>query len=82
MASASLQLAYVAAGRLDGYFEVGHDIADWLAGALLVKEAAGTITDLSGNGFGWSSDGLLAASPGIHAQLLKVAASAAPIARA
>lgn len=82
MASASLQLAYVAAGRLDGYFEVGHDIPDWLAGALLVKEAAAVVTDLSGNGFGWSSDGLLAASPDIHAQLLKVATSAAHIASA
>lgn len=39
MAATSLQLAYVAAGRLDAYFEKGHDVADWLAGALLVREA-------------------------------------------
>jgi myo-inositol-1(or 4)-monophosphatase len=66
MASASLQLAYVASGRLDGYFEVGHDIPDWLAGALLVKEAGGRVTDLNGEAFGWNSDGLLAASANMH----------------
>lgn len=79
MASASLQLAYVAAGRLDGYFEVGHDIPDWLAGALLVKEAGGVVTDLSGEGFGWTSDGLLAASPDIHSKLLKISTPATKV---
>lgn len=38
MGSASLQLAYVAAGRLDGYWEVGRDVNDWFAGSLLVTE--------------------------------------------
>ncbi|WP_158622557.1 inositol monophosphatase family protein [Pedobacter sp. KBW06] len=44
---ASLQLAYVAAGRIDGFWEYGNDIYDWLAGALLVEEAGGyaSITD-------------------------------------
>lgn len=46
MASTSLQLAYTAAGRLDGYFELGRDIPDLLAGALLVAEAGGRVTDL------------------------------------
>ena len=77
MASASLQLAYVASGRLDGYFEVGHDIPDWLAGTLLVKEAGGRITDLKGDAFGWNSDGLLAASADMHHALLPLVAAKA-----
>ena len=44
---ASLQLAYVAAGRIDAFWEYGNDIYNWLAGALLVEEAGGhaSITD-------------------------------------
>ncbi|HTJ25562.1 MAG TPA: inositol monophosphatase family protein [Candidatus Limnocylindria bacterium] len=48
MASASLHLAYVAAGRLDAYWEVGRDVHDWAAGALLVRESGAQITDLTG----------------------------------
>jgi myo-inositol-1(or 4)-monophosphatase len=70
MAAASLQLAYVAAGRLDVYFENGHDAADWLAGALLIREAGGVVTDLSGNAFRWSGDGMLSASPALHPAML------------
>ncbi|MBK1721588.1 inositol monophosphatase family protein [Thiocystis violacea] len=46
--SAALDLAYVAAGRTDGFWELGLAQWDCAAGALLVKEAGGTITDLSG----------------------------------
>lgn len=70
MAAASLQLAYVAAGRLDAYWETGQDPADWLAGSLLIREAGGTVTDLSGKSFGWDSDGILAGSATLHAGLL------------
>jgi myo-inositol-1(or 4)-monophosphatase len=66
MAAASLQLAYVAAGRLDAYFENGLDAADWLAGALLIQEAGGVVTDLAGNQFGWSGDGILSAGAVLH----------------
>jgi myo-inositol-1(or 4)-monophosphatase len=66
MAAASLQLAYVAAGRLDAYFENGRDAADWLAGALLIQEAGGVVTDLAGNEFGWSGDGILSAGAVLH----------------
>lgn len=41
MAAVSLQLAYVAAGRLDSFRETGNDPSDWLAGRLLVTEAGG-----------------------------------------
>jgi myo-inositol-1(or 4)-monophosphatase len=74
MASASLQLAYVAAGRLDGYWETGRDAADWLAGSLLITEAGGVVTDLQGEAFGWTGDGVVAASPRLHAALLPVLA--------
>lgn len=75
MASASLQLAYVAAGRLDGYWEVGHDMPDWLAGTLLVQEAHGTVSDLAGKALGWASGSILAASPAMHSALLPAVAA-------
>lgn len=46
--SAALDLAYVAAGRADGYWEFGLGIWDVAAGALLVKEAGGFVGDLAG----------------------------------
>lgn len=46
--SASLDLAYVAAGRLDGFWELGLAQWDIAAGALLVSEAGGTVSDLAG----------------------------------
>ncbi len=47
--SAALDLAYVAAGRMDGYFEIGLKPWDMAAGCLLVREAAGRYCDFSGN---------------------------------
>lgn len=70
MAATSLQLAYVAAGRLDAYAETGQDATDWLAGALLIREAGGIVTDLHGTPFGWSGDGILASSQLLHKGLL------------
>lgn len=49
MGTASLDLAYVASGRLDGYYEVGLDAWDVAAGALLVREAGGVVMDFDGN---------------------------------
>ena len=54
--AASLDLAYVAAGRLDGFWEMGLNPWDIAAGALLVKEAGGLITDLAG-GEDWYDSG-------------------------
>lgn len=50
LGSAALDLAYVAAGRVDGYWEIGLKPWDIAAGALLVREAGGVITDFSGTG--------------------------------
>jgi myo-inositol-1(or 4)-monophosphatase len=46
--SAALDLAYVAAGRLDGFWEIGLKPWDLAAGALLIQEAGGIVGDLSG----------------------------------
>ncbi len=48
--SAALDLAYVAAGRLDGFWEIGLNSWDMAAGVLLVREAGGIVTDFSGEG--------------------------------
>jgi myo-inositol-1(or 4)-monophosphatase len=47
----SLQLAYVAAGRLDAFWEYGADVYDWLAGALMVEEAGGKVQTIAGETF-------------------------------
>ncbi|MCB1725626.1 MAG: inositol monophosphatase [Chromatiaceae bacterium] len=46
--SAALDFAYVAAGRLDGFWELGLSVWDFAAGALLVQEAGGVVSDIRG----------------------------------
>ena len=66
--SAALDLAWVAAGRADWYFETGLQPWDMAAGALLVREAGGLVTDLSG-GERWYQEGaLLAGNLKLNAQ--------------
>jgi myo-inositol-1(or 4)-monophosphatase len=55
--SAALDLAWVAAGRYDGYWELGLKPWDVAAGALIVREAGGTVTDPAGAEFLVSDDG-------------------------
>jgi myo-inositol-1(or 4)-monophosphatase len=69
--SAALDLAFVAAGRLDGYWESGLSPWDVAAGALLVQEAGGMITDLSGNQQWLNQGDVLTANPTLHEKLLK-----------
>lgn len=66
--SAALDLAYVACGRLDGYFEFGLQPWDVAAGALLVREAGGVVLDFEGED-GWFDSG------NVIAGNLKVAAA-------
>lgn len=66
----SLQLAYVAAGRLDAFWEYGNDRTNWLAGSLLLRESGAALTDARGEAFGWQSKSIAAAAPGIHSALL------------
>ncbi|MBU7316601.1 inositol monophosphatase family protein [Paenibacillus oleatilyticus] len=66
LGSISLQLAYTACGRLDGYYEFGDEIYNWMAGALLVQEAGGVVSDRHGNSFTWGSSGIIASNPVLH----------------
>jgi myo-inositol-1(or 4)-monophosphatase len=63
--SAALDLAYVAAGRLDGFFVLGQPPRDLAAGALIVKEAGGRVGDLRGGDDFLRSNEAIAAAPGV-----------------
>ncbi len=67
--SAALDLAYVAAGRFDGFFEFGLKPWDIAAGALLVMEAGGTVKRIDGKPLDLTIGDLLACCPGIEARL-------------
>lgn len=64
--AAALDLAYVAAGRLDGFWEIGLMEWDMAAGILLIKEAGGVVTDFSFNDKYLESGNLIAGSPKMH----------------
>ena len=64
--AAALDLAYVAAGRLDGFWEIGIMEWDMAAGILLIKEAGGVITDFSFNDNYLESGNVIAGSPKMH----------------
>lgn len=66
LGSVALQLAYVACGRLDGYWEFGSEFYDWVSGALLVREAGGLVSNIHGDAFTWGAKGIIAGSPGTH----------------
>lgn len=72
--AAALDLAWVAAGRYDGYWELGPKPWDVAAGALIVREAGGYATDTAGGELVMNPDGLdiVAANPAMHAKLLEV----------
>ncbi|MCL4258139.1 MAG: inositol monophosphatase [Anaerolineales bacterium] len=73
LGSAALDLCYVAAGRLDGYWQLKLSAWDLAAGALLVQEAGGLATGVLGQAdFLREQNGVLAASPGLHAEMLAV----------
>jgi myo-inositol-1(or 4)-monophosphatase len=65
--AAALDLASLAAGRVDGYYERGLKPWDWAAGRLLVSEAGGAVAELPGEPLG-----LAAASPGLLPRLLEL----------
>jgi myo-inositol-1(or 4)-monophosphatase len=69
--SAALDLAYVAAGRLDGFWEL--DLSEWdiAAGTLLIREAGGTVTDIRGGGSHLQSGNLIAGGIKVHGALLQ-----------
>jgi myo-inositol-1(or 4)-monophosphatase len=68
--SAALDLADVAAGRFDGFWEQRLSVWDIAAGALLVREAGGIITDFQGRDIGIEHSEVVAGNPQIHEWLL------------
>ena len=71
MGSAALDMAYVAAGRLDAYWEAPIMSWDIAAGIILVKEAGGFVCDLSGKDDVFGSKSILATNGKLHRQLSK-----------
>ncbi|MCK4493849.1 MAG: inositol monophosphatase, partial [Methylococcales bacterium] len=69
--AAALDLAYVAAGRLDGFWEIGLQPWDMAAGVLLIQEAGGVSTDFSFKDHYLSSGNLISGSPKIHQAMYK-----------
>lgn len=69
--SAALDFAYVAAGRLDGFWELGLATWDFAAGALLVKEAGGAVSDLSGGQRQFETGNVVAGGVRLHLEMLK-----------
>lgn len=70
MGSAALDLAFVAAGRLDGFWELHLSPFDVAAGAALVLEAGGVVTDARG-GQEWLRGGSIVAGPGVLAEQMR-----------
>ncbi|MGB5082863.1 MAG: inositol monophosphatase family protein [Burkholderiales bacterium] len=70
--AASLDIAYVAAGRLDGFWETGLSAWDMAAGALMVQEAGGLVGDFGGEPNYLDSGRIVCGNPKIFAQLLQV----------
>jgi myo-inositol-1(or 4)-monophosphatase len=67
--SAALDLAYVACGRLDAFWELGLNSWDMAAGVLLVEEAGGVVSDLYGGDDPLKTGNVLAANTKMHEQL-------------
>lgn len=76
LGSAALDLAYVAAGRFDGFWETGLQPWDVAAGVLLVQEAGGFVTSKDGKSKAVDGSSVVAANPTLHRALVKVITSA------
>lgn len=70
--SAALDLCSVAAGRFDGFWELKLKPWDVAAGSLIVREAGGMVSDLSGNAFDMHAEEVLASNGRIHGQMMDI----------
>ncbi|MEB3102242.1 inositol monophosphatase family protein [Ferviditalea candida] len=70
--SAALHMAYVAAGRLSGFWEVGLNPWDLAAGVLLVTESGGRVTDMNGEPYSLKLRNVLASNGAIHDEFQRV----------
>jgi myo-inositol-1(or 4)-monophosphatase len=75
--SAALDLASVACGRFDGFWEFGLNSWDTAAGVLLVREAGGIVTQLNGQPYRPGDPDILASNPHVHAEMKGIAADIA-----
>lgn len=71
LGSAAIDMAYVACGRFDGFWEVGLSPWDVAAGWLIIKEAGGTVSDFSGNDYNLSSNTILSTNSNIHQEFVQ-----------
>jgi myo-inositol-1(or 4)-monophosphatase len=78
--SAALDLAYVAAGRFDGFWELKLKPWDTAAGTLMLREAGGSISDIAGNPYQISSPSIVASNGKVHNEMLRVLQSINPLA--
>ena len=77
--SAALNMCYLAAGRVDGFWALSTHAWDVAAGVLLVEEAGGMVTDVDGGPFDLGRPHpLAAANPRLHAQLRSLLQNAGP----
>ncbi len=76
MGSAAIDLAYIAAGRYEGFWEVALNPWDMAAGALLVQEAGGKLTDFTGNPFSIYKKEVLASNGLVHEEMINVLSDA------
>jgi myo-inositol-1(or 4)-monophosphatase len=76
--SAALDLCYLASGRVDGFWELGLSTWDVAAGALIIREAGGRISDFHGTDKFLDSGNIVAGTPKVYAALSKLLA---PMAR-
>ena len=76
MGAAALDLAYVACGRLDIYYERSLNIWDIAGGAVLVHEAGGSVSDFNGEANSYREKGVLVSNPAIHEDALEILADA------
>jgi myo-inositol-1(or 4)-monophosphatase len=72
MGSAALDLAYVATGRFDGFWELGLSPWDMAAGSLMIEEAGGKISDFWGENFYINSGYIVATNGHIHEDLIQI----------
>ncbi len=70
--STALDLAYIAAGRMDGCWQSGPDPWDFAAGMILIREAGGFVTDFSGGKDMFSSKSIIAGNERIHRAILEL----------
>ena len=69
MGSAAIDLAYVASGKLDGFWEKNLNLWDMVSGVLLIREAGGKVTEINGNQWTVNSTNILSSNSLIHKKL-------------